>query len=222
MQEACCPPCSEYSICCPNWVPPSHPDLAGGYPAGGYPTWVPPMLAWGVPCQGDTLLGYSPPVLAWPGGTLPGYLPPPTGYPHPDLAGGVPCQGVPYLGTPPVLTWLGGTLPGGTLPGYPPSWPGRVPPTGPGWVSPSVCTMAFWVMLQSIMGYGYPPSVCPMAFWVMLQSIMGYGYPPGVCPMAFWVMLQSIMGYGYPHLWTDRRTDTCQNITFPSYYVRGR
>ena len=25
-----------------------------------------------------------------------------------------------------------------------------------------------------------------------------------------------------PPLWTDRRTDTCQNITFPSYYVRGR
>ena len=25
----------------------------------------------------------------------------------------------------------------------------------------------------------YPPaSVCPMAFWEMLQSIMGYGYPP--------------------------------------------
>ena len=25
---------------------------------------------------------------------------------------------------------------------------------------------------------GTPPGVCPMAFWVMLQSIMGYGYPP--------------------------------------------
>ena len=23
---------------------------------------------------------------------------------------------------------------------------------------------------------GYPPGVCPMAFWEMLQSIMGYGY----------------------------------------------
>ena len=46
-----------------------------------------------------------------------------------------------------------------------------------------------------------------MAFWEMLQSIMGYGYPPGVCPMAFWVMLQSIMGYGYPPLWTDRWKD---------------
>ena len=72
--------------------------------------------------------------------------------------------------------------------GYPPAGypPGRVPPrqgtpsslAGPGWVPPlGVCPMEFWVMLQSIMVYGYPPS-CPMAFWVMLQSIMGYGYPP--------------------------------------------
>ena len=28
------------------------------------------------------------------------------------------------------------------------------------------------------MDMGTPPGVCPMAFWVMLQSIMGYGYPP--------------------------------------------
>ena len=66
-QEAYRPPCSEYSFCCPNWVPPP-PILTwpkeGGYPAGGYPTWVPPY---------------------WPGGTLPGYPPVLTqlpGYPH--------------------------------------------------------------------------------------------------------------------------------------------
>ena len=29
--------------------------------------------------------------------------------------------------------------------------------------------------------------VCPMAFWVMLQSIMGYGYPPlGVDKLTKW------------------------------------
>ena len=79
-------------------------------------------------------------------------------------------------GHPPPLTWLGGYPVGGypiwvpPLPGYPPrAGPGRVPPPG--------CPMAFWEMLQSIMGYGYPPG-CPMAFWEMLQSIMGYGYPP--------------------------------------------
>ena len=29
-------------------------------------------------------------------------------------------------------------------------------------------------------------------------------------------------GEGLPEVWTDRWTDTCQNITFPSYYVRGQ
>ena len=66
------------------------------------------------------------------------------GYPHPDLVGGVPC-------------W-GDTLPGGTL-------TGRVPPS--------------WTWL------GTPPGVSPMAFWVMLQSIMGYGYPPVSAPWHF-------------------------------------
>ena len=33
----------------------------------------------------------------------------------------------------------------------PPTW------TWPGTPPPGVCSMAFWVMLQSIMGYGYPP-----------------------------------------------------------------
>ena len=31
------------------------------------------------------------------------------------------------------------------------------------------------------MGYGTPLDVCPMAFWVMLQSIMGYGHTPPRC-----------------------------------------
>ena len=91
------------------------------------PNWVPPVLTW---CGGDTLLG------------------------------GVPYLGTPWQGTPdrvppcPDLAW------GGTLPGYPP-WqgtPSRVPP------------ILTWL--------GTPPGVCPMEFWVMLQSIVGYGYPP--------------------------------------------
>ena len=50
----------------------------------------------------------------------------------------VPPRGVPDPGTPPG----GSGYPpgGGTWPGYPPR-----------------CLMAFWEMLQSIMGYGYPP-----------------------------------------------------------------
>ena len=67
-QEAYRPPCSKYSLCCPNWVPPPRP------------------------------------------------------------------------GSPP---------------------PARVSRPPPGWT---------W--------QGTPPPSCPMAFWEMLQSIMGYGYPP--------------------------------------------
>ena len=87
-QEAYRLPCSEYSFCCSNWVPPGrvppHPDLA-----------------WGVPYLGNPP-GRVPP--SWPG------------------LGGYPYWGIPYLGTP-----------------------------------PGVCPIAFWVMLQSIVGYGYPP-----------------------------------------------------------------
>ena len=96
-----------------------------------------------------------------------------TGYlPNPDLAGGVPtwvppspCQGTPLAGYPlqgyPPAVYPPTRVPPhqGTpqldLAGYPPT---RVPP---GWTwqgtSPTSCPMAFWVMLQSIMGYGYPP-----------------------------------------------------------------
>ena len=109
---------------------PPCPDLAGG----GYPTWVPP--------------GQGPPSPSWPGwgGTLPGY--PPAGYPP----AGYPWQGTPWQGTP--------------LPG-----PGRVPPPRclPHGILGNVAKhYGIWVPLLG---------VCPMAFWVMLQSIMGYGYP---------------------------------------------
>ena len=96
-QEAYRPPCSKYSLCCPNLVPP--------------PARVPPQ---------------------------PGYPPARV----PPLARVPPSQG-----TPP---W----------PGYPPGQ--GTPPAGPGRVQP-------------------PPPDCPMAFWEMLQSIMGYGYPPPRC-----------------------------------------
>ena len=51
---------------------------------------------------------------------------------------------------------------GGPDPGNPP--PGGVPGSGtprggPGTPPPPRCLMAFWEMLQSIMGYGYPPPV---------------------------------------------------------------
>ena len=116
-QEAYRPLCSEYSFCCPNWVP---------LPRAGYP----------------------PSVLTWPGGgTLTGY--PPAGYsPHPDLARGYP-------------TWV--PLPPLDLAGYPP----RCLPHG-----------ILGKVAKHYGIWGPPPGVCPMAFWEMLQSIMGYGYPP--------------------------------------------
>ena len=86
---------------------------------------------------------------------------------------GVTCWGVPYLGTPhPDLAR------GGTLPWYPPAVPGRVPPlAGPGRVPPQL-DLAGYPPSWTWQGTPPPPGVCPMAFWEMLQSIMGYGYPP--------------------------------------------
>ena len=57
---------------------------------------------------------------------------------------------------------------GGYLTGYPPrggpgappggvTWPGTPPGGGVPDRPPPYCLMAFWEMLQSIMGYGYPP-----------------------------------------------------------------
>ena len=134
-QEAYRPPCSKYSLCCPNWVPPR-----AGYPPnkGTPPARVPPQPGY-PPGQG------TPPARVPPGqGTplWPGYPPgqgtPPTRVP--PQPGPPPARVPPRQGTPPA----------------------RVPPlAGPGRVPPPGCPMAFWEMLQSIMGYGYPsPPKC--------------------------------------------------------------
>ena len=116
---------------------PPHPDLAGG----GYPSWVPPPA------------GYP---LSWPGWGVPYLGTPPTGYP---LAGYSPGIIPPQQGTPPA--------------GYPP------PPAGPGRVPPQVSAHGILGNVAKHYGIWVPPlGVCPMAFWVMLQSIMGYGHPP--------------------------------------------
>ena len=66
------------------------------------------------------------------------------------------------------------------LTGYPPSHgtpPARVPPRLPHGILGNVAKhYGIWV----------PPPGCPMAFWEMLQSIMGYGYPPGVNKLTKW------------------------------------
>ena len=53
MQEAYCPPCSKYSLCCPNWVPPPRQGTPParvpprpGYPPPPEPGRVPPPPGW--------------------------------------------------------------------------------------------------------------------------------------------------------------------------------
>ena len=101
MQEAYRPPCSKYSLCCPNWVP----------PAGKYP----PRLS--TPLQGTPLAGYPP------AGYPPGRVPPLAGYP--------PGQGTPSPAGPGrVPPWLPHGILGNVAKHYgiwvpPPRWTDR-------------------------------------------------------------------------------------------------
>ena len=96
-------------------------------PPGGYPD----LDLTGYPPWGGTQSGTPPGGYPDPPGGVPDRVPPPGGYPDLDLTGSPP----------------------GGVPGPGPDW---VPPRG-GYPDPPHCLMAFWEMLQSIMGYGYPP-----------------------------------------------------------------
>ena len=116
----------------PSQVPP--PGSPGTPP--GVPSQVPPQpRGGGYPTPRGYLVRYPPrgrggyPVRYPRGGTRSG---PPGGYPVRSRPGG-------GTRTPPGV-YLTGYPPRGYLTGYPPC-----------------CLMAFWEMLQSIMGYGYPP-----------------------------------------------------------------
>ena len=113
------------------------------------------------------------------------------------------------VGYPPIQVWPGGEYPRW---GYPhwgtPCW--GTPCLGLTGVPP---IQVLWGVPE--VGYppllGYPP-------WTWL------GYPPGVDRqtdewMDGWMDGQTD---GWMDGWMDGWTDTCQNITFPSYYVRGR
>ena len=114
-QEAYRPPCSEYSFCYPNWVPP--PILT--WP-GGYPTWV--------PLAGYPLAGYIPDKVPPSRVPLAGY--PPAGYPlaeyPPSWPGRVPPSWI-WLGTPPRC------LPHGILGNVTKHYGIWVPPLGVDW-----------------------------------------------------------------------------------------
>ena len=107
-------------------------------------------------CQGGTLLGV--PYLGTPQQGPPGRVPP-AGYPPP----GYPPSRVP---------------PTRVLPSRVP--PGRVPPClDLAKYPPRYLPHGILDNVRKHYGIWVPPlGVCPMAFWVMLQSIMGYGYPP--------------------------------------------
>ena len=142
--------------------------------------------------------------------------------------------GPPTAGTTPCQVWWGhlrwGTSPGRgtTQQGYPPGqvWWGYprwgTPQQGypltrsnggcPRWGAPS----QVW---QGVPKVGYAPAGVPPR-----PGPMG-GTQSGVTPLSDLaeVPLPSGPGRGtLPKVWTDRWTNTCQNITFPSYYVRGR
>ena len=123
-QEAYRPPCSEYSFCCPIWVPP--PYLAGGFPVGGTlpgyplpgyppvltPARVPPCPGWGVPYLGTPPARVPPHQGTLPPGHPPGWTR--QGTPQLDLVGyplpaapwhsGKCCKALWDMGTPQVWT----------------------------------------------------------------------------------------------------------------------
>ena len=128
--------------------------LPGYPPRGGYPVRYPPGGVPGqVPPRGVYLVRYPDP----PGGVYPVRYPPRGGgYPVRSPPGGLPGQ-VPPGGVPGQVP-----PPGGYLVRYPDPPPGGAtqsgtPPGGTQSGTPPPLPHAFWEMLQSIMGYGYPP-----------------------------------------------------------------
>ena len=118
---------------------------------------------------------------------------PPVRVPLPARPDGGTQGGVPPIGVPPLSWYPPARSDGGYL-----RW--GMPLAGPGWGTP---------LARSNRGEGWYPR------WGTLPQLdlAGVTPPPhldlaGVNPL--------------PWVWTDRWTDTSQNITFPSYYVRGR
>ena len=120
----------------------------------------------------------------------------------PTLDGGVPTlDGGPNFGYPPF--WHGqGYLGGGvTYLGVPPSWHGQGYLGGGG--------------LPTL---GYPHPDMAGGGYYLGQGVLTWGYPPH----PDLVDQRGGTYLGVPLLPVDRQTDACENITFPSYYVRGR
>ena len=138
------------------------------------------------------LSGYPPGQVWWGGTPQSGYTPH-QGTPQPGPTEGVPEVGYPQMGYPPARS-------DGGVPkvGYPPSGYPQPGPTGgyPRWGSPPI---------------GVPPLAGPGWGTHPHLDLAGVPSPP-----------RTWQGYPPRYGQTDGWTDTCQNITFPSYYVRGR
>ena len=166
---------------------PTHPDLARGVPylpprqgtpPAGYPHQgtphgrvppgrVPPCWTWQCTPPGWTWQGNPP--------AGPGRVPPQQGTSGRVLPVRVPPSRVPphwtWQGTPPRVDLAGYAPPQLDLAGYPPG-----------------CPMAFWEMLQSIMGYGYPPR-CEQTNKVKILPFRRTTYAGGNYCLYRWIMI---------------------------------
>ena len=197
MQEAYWPWCIKYSICYPVWGGVAPHQGTPGQVQEGYPRWDTPH--WGTSWPGPTV--WVPEVECPPTGVHPGQVwwkvPKvgylPSGYPQPGPTGG---WGYPRWSTPIRVSSPPGLI-GGTWGGVP--HPGQVQWGYPRWGTPHQGTP-----LPGLTGgpkVGYPLAGVPG--WGTLPPGPGWSTPPRCGQTEWW-------------------TDTCQNITFPSYYVRGR
>ena len=110
------------------------------------------------------------------------------------------------------------STPNVVLTGYPPGQ-GTPPSQGtpPARVPPSQGTPPARVPPQP----GYPPSQgTPPGQGTSPPGWTWQGTPPPAAPWHSGKSCKALWDTGTPPV--DRKTDTCQNITFPSYYVRGR
>ena len=161
--------------------------------------------------------------------------PPLSGYPPPPARsdGGYPRWGTPLSGYPLARSE------GGTWGGVPPI---GVPPGQVRWGVPKVGYPHQVPLARSHRGvpkvgyplirggtpcWGTPHQGTPLARSDGGVPEVGYppvGYPPAPPRPGLWGTRGGVPPQsGYPpQVWTDRRADTSQNITFPSYYVRGR
>ena len=196
-----CRPLSHWSVC----MSPSSQVWWGVSKVGYPPAGVPPARS-----DGGTWGGVP---LPWQGYPLdrsdqgyPRWSTPWQRYPQPGLTGGYSRWSTPQQDTP----WPG--LTGGTWGGVPlgRSTPTKVPPGTPTRV-PRVPPCQVWWGTQD----GVP--LHPLA-WVPLARSDGW-YPRWGTP---WEDLAGVPPSGQTDQWIDGWTDTCENITFPSYYVRGR